>query len=204
MKSFDAYLQLKQRRMDNLRAQLQSLLGDRTRFTLEIGCGHGDYLNAYGAAYPDEFCLGIDIISRRVFKSCNKKQRADLNNVHFLKAEALECLACLPAEAKAGKVLILFPDPWPKNRHHKHRLIQPSFLDTLAHACTPEARIYFRTDHLDYFAWTRSIIAGHALWQEDSSTPWPLEAVTYFQKIMGPHQSLVAARTNVVPSPTLP
>ncbi|MCD8482323.1 MAG: tRNA (guanosine(46)-N7)-methyltransferase TrmB [Verrucomicrobia bacterium] len=184
--SFQTYLQIKQARMTRLQEQLHTILPHSCEITLEIGCGHGDYLNAYGAVFTNELCIGIDIISRRVFKSVNKLQRAELANVHFLKAEAQEFLSCLPSYVKLAKILILFPDPWPKKRHHKNRLIQPAFLDTLADLATQSAKIYFRTDHADYFTWTSEIIAAHPRWRFAEEDPWPLEAVTYFQKIMGP------------------
>jgi len=112
-----------------LAATLATALAGRTDITFELGCGHGHWLAAYAAAHPDEFCVGIDLITHRVERSVRKQTLGKLDNVIFLKAEATEFLEALPPAVVLRKIFILYPDPWPKKKHHKHRFIQTSSLD---------------------------------------------------------------------------
>ena len=81
---------------------------------LEIGAGHGHFLTAYAAAHPERTCVGLDIIAERVERANRKKNRARLDNLHFLHASAEDFLASLPENVRFADVFVLFPDPWPK------------------------------------------------------------------------------------------
>ena len=116
-------------RLAALRAEIAAALPTpKTRFVLEIGCGNGHFLAAYATAHPDQFCVGIDLRLERIEKALRKRDRAGLGNLHFLRCDALDFLHELPAGACLGDIYMLFPDPWPKKRHHKHRLFKPEFL----------------------------------------------------------------------------
>lgn len=119
-------------RRRDLRACHAQILAPHTRFTWEIGSGHGHFLAAYAHAHPAELCIGIDIIGERVERAQRKRDRASLANLHFIHAEARLFLETLPADATFSRLFILFPDPWPKLRHHKHRIMQPDFLASVA------------------------------------------------------------------------
>ena len=122
----------RQANVERLRATLASALAGRTGLTFELGCGHGHWLAAYAAAHPDEFCVGIDLITHRVERSVRKQTLGKLDNVLFLKAEATEFLDALPATVALRKIFILYPDPWPKKKHHKNRFINAENLARLA------------------------------------------------------------------------
>lgn len=174
--------------VDALQAEARPLL------TLEIGCGHGHYLTAYSAAHPDTFCIGIDLLKDRIARAGRKRDRAKLTNLIFLEAEACEFLDALPPSAVLADVFILFPDPWPKRRHHKNRIIQPDFLSALADKAASGARLCFRTDFAPYYADARRTLAAHSDWKLDESHPWPFELETVFQSRADSYQSLVACR----------
>lgn len=158
---------------------------------LEIGCGHGHWLNAYSDINRDITCVGIDLISKRIQKSNNKKDSFGRNNLFFYKAEANEFLHFKPLNIKIRNIFILFPDPWPKKRHHKRRLIQNEFLDLLKlHVCD-KSLIYFRTDHLDYFKWTEEKFQNSQNWKIIGDK-WPFEHETFFQNLLPNYKSLVA------------
>lgn len=160
-------------------------------FDLEIGCGHGHWLNAYSDINRDITCVGIDLISKRIQKSNNKKDSFGRNNLFFYKAEANEFLHFKPLNIKIRNIFILFPDPWPKKRHHKRRLIQNEFLDLLKlHVCD-KSLIYFRTDHLDYFKWTEEKFQNSENWKIIGDK-WPFEHETFFQNLLPNYKSLVA------------
>jgi tRNA (guanine-N7-)-methyltransferase len=166
---------------------------------LELGCGHGHFLTAYAAAHPGTSCLGVDRISLRITRAQRKQSRAQLSNLAFLKADAAETLAALPAHVKLFGIFVFFPDPWPKHRHHKHRLLQTPLLDALAARALPHAWLALRTDHAEFFAWAQANLATHPAWQSagqqiSPTTPWPFEHPTVFQERQGAYQSLVATR----------
>lgn len=85
-------------------------------FDLEIGCGHGHWLNAYSDAHLDTICVGIDLISKRILRSNNKKFNNKRKNISFFKAEANEFLLYKPSNYRIRNTFILFPDPWPKKK----------------------------------------------------------------------------------------
>jgi tRNA (guanine-N7-)-methyltransferase len=193
----EAALALRETRRAALRAELDAVLADRSQLTLEIGCGHGHFLTAFAAAHPAERCVGIDIIPDRLARAARKATRLGLTNVHWVLANAEDFLAELPDRVTLGpRIFILFPDPWPKRRHWKNRLIQPDFLSTLARRSEPGAQLAFRTDHDPYFEVAAAVIAGHPDWmpEPDQADAWPFEETTVFQARAPSYQSLVARR----------
>ena len=180
-------------RLAQLRAELPGSLPQApAAVTLEIGCGHGHFLTRYAEVHPERFCLGVDILNDRLERATKKRDRAGLQNLHFHKAEATELLECLPAGIGFAEVFLLFPDPWPKKRHHKNRLVRPDFMESLAARMTPGGRFYFRTDHAEYFAAGHEVLAQHPRWRIDPAAPWPFEEATVFQLKAPVYRSLVA------------
>ena len=196
------YISERESRMAALRAELAGLFHgrDHERIVLEIGCGHGHFLTAYAAAHPKKFCVGFDIELDRIVRAGRKRKRAELEkNLAFVCAEATEFFAALPENVRFAEIFILFPDPWPKRRHHKNRMIRPEILSVLAaHSVgtTGEGQgthLYFRTDYAPYFADARQTIAEHSAWEiAPANTPWPFEFQTVFQSRAEGFQSLIA------------
>jgi tRNA (guanine-N7-)-methyltransferase len=194
------YLAERDSRIGALRDLLAALLRGQSSVTLEIGCGHGHYLTAYAEAHPEApFCIGLDIIIERVRRANRKCARAGLDRrLAFVRAEAAEFLSVLPEHVRLADIFVLFPDPWPKRRHHKHRLIRDEMLDRLAERASPGARMCFRTDDRDYFAAARATISAHPRWRiannggGEPEAAWPFEYATVFQQKAAAYQSLVA------------
>lgn len=178
-------------RQGGLRTFSAETLSSGQAITLEIGCGHGHFLTAYARAHPAKICLGLDIIAERIQRAIRKRNRARLANLHFLHASAEDFLATLPPGTQLAGVFVLFPDPWPKRRHHKNRIMQSAFLDSLAAFSGPETRLYFRTDDSHYFQATVLVLRSHQRWQMIDE-PWAFEHVTVFQQRAPAYQSLVA------------
>jgi tRNA (guanine-N7-)-methyltransferase len=180
-------------RMDRLRGEIPALLpetGDPLVF--EIGCGHGHFLTRYAAEHPAQFCLGIDLLAKRLEKAERKREKAQLPNVRYCRAEAAEFLECLLPSIRFSEVFLLFPDPWPKKRHHKNRLMNPVFLGALARRMTAGGRLFFRTDHQEYFATAKDVVEHHADWRPCTDVLWPLDEATVFQRKAPSFQSLIA------------
>ncbi len=179
-------------RRRDLREQLAGVLGTKHEFVWELGCGHGHFLTAYAHAHPKDLCIGIDLASDRVSRAIRKRNRASLGNLYFLQAEARLFLENLPSKSAFNRLFILFPDPWPKLRHHKNRIINADFLAAAARNATEGARLYFRTDHESYFLSALTVISTHRDWSLVDE-PWGFEHPTVFQSRASKYQSLVAA-----------
>lgn len=158
---------------------------------LEVGCGHGHFLTAYAAAHPERVCVGIDLIGERIERAIKKRDRARLPNLHFVQTEGRLFLETLPADLRLSAVFILFPDPWPKLRHNKHRIVQPGYLADLARAAEADCPLYFRTDYKPYFEAASEAIAADPAWSL-SDEPWPFEFATVFQQRAESYYSIVA------------
>ncbi len=188
------FLQRVEARREALRQELASLPWPPEAAVLEIGCGHGHYLAAFAAAFPGQFCIGIDLQRGRLEKARRKVKAAGLKNAVFVAAEASEFLAELPDGVRFGRVIVLFPDPWPKRRHHKNRLLRPSFFNDLAGRAATGADLFFRTDHQPYFNEVAEVLAGRADWEIPADQSWPLERETVFQAKAPRHYSLRAVK----------
>jgi tRNA (guanine-N7-)-methyltransferase len=164
------------------------------RMLFEAGCGHGHWLTDYAEANPDTICAGIDLISWRVRKGDEKKAKRGLKNLHFYKAELSEFLGALPAAIRFDRTVLLFPDPWPKVKHHRRRMVQQSFLDEVARRTDQGGEFCFRSDDRPYFDWTVEHLSEHPEWEIDESAQWPYESETYFQSLMDEYYSVVAKR----------
>ncbi|CAM3132152.1 tRNA (guanine(46)-N(7))-methyltransferase TrmB [Rariglobus hedericola] len=184
-------------RLAELRALLAPLLETKLPLTLEIGSGHGHYLTAYAQAYPERYCIGIDLIGDRLDRSARKSDRAKLKNISWLRADVGVFLEALPAETRLAEIFLLFSDPWPKRRHWKNRVLQPEFLSLLASKAGEGARFCFRTDHAPYFAQAQQFVTEHADWNLCPQEPWPFELATVFQQRAEAHQSFIARRAAI-------
>ena len=169
-------------------------LADVDRILFEAGCGHGHWLTDYAEANPCMICIGIDLISWRVRKGNEKKAKRGLQNLHFYKAELSEFLGALPAAIRFDRTVLLFPDPWPKAKHHRRRMVQPSFLDEVARRTDMGGEFCFRSDDRPYFDWTVEHLSEHSEWEIDEAAQWPYESETYFQSLMDEYHSVVAKR----------
>lgn len=186
-----------------LQAQAAALLPAQASIVLEIGSGHGHFLARYAHEFPDKICLGVDLRGERIERAERKATRARLANCHFIRAEARELIEALPAGVTFSEVWVLFPDPWPKKRHHKNRLLQPAFFDWLTARMGEGARLYFRTDHAEYFKFVADFLPSLHTWSVDAAAQWPLEHETVFQARAPSYQSVVAVRTRY-PAPPAP
>ena len=180
-------------RHNDLREELASLIPAKSVIVWEVGSGHGHFLTAYAAAHPDQICVGVDITRDRIERGIRKRNRAKLTKLHFIHAEANDFLRALPAGVTFSSVYILFPDPWPKRRHHKNRILQADFLSAVAVRAGQGARLHFRTDYEPYFKEATQVIATHPAWQI-AAEPWPFEQLTVFQSRAAQHHSLTARR----------
>ena len=198
------YAALIEERRHKLSADLAAIFprGEGT-FYCEIGCGHGHFLTAFATANPTVMCIGIDLIGDRIDRARRKRDRAGLRNLHFIQAEARLFLEQLPPGVRIAHYILLFPDPWPKLRHHKNRLLQADFLTSAAQHAETGCRLYFRTDFRPYYDDATSAVVAHPKW-ETTEEPWIFEHETVFQQRAPSHHSLVAKLRGPSPQPPKP
>ena len=111
---------------------LEALFGRRAVRVAEIGFGNGDHLLASAHAHPEQDFLGIEVHRPGVGRLLLRLEEQGLGNVRVICHDAVEVLERYLPGPCLDEILILFPDPWPKKRHHKRRLIQPAFVGLLA------------------------------------------------------------------------
>ncbi len=119
------------------------------RIALEIGFGAGEHLAAQAAAQPETGFIGVEIFETGVAKLVTAIAARDLRNVRILADDARVLLAALPEQC-LDRAYILFPDPWPKLRHHKRRIVSPATLAQLARAMRDGGELRLATDDMAY------------------------------------------------------
>lgn len=177
-----------------LKVECATALKNVSRILFEAGCGHGHWLTSYADQNTEQVCVGIDLIAGRIRKAIQKGDKRGLSNLHFFKAELTEFMEVLPENIRFDRTILLFPDPWPKAKHHRRRMVQYAFLDTLADRTESGGYFCFRSDDIPYYEWTVEHLETHPKWEIAPSATWPHETETYFQNMMGSYQSLIAKR----------
>ena len=116
----------------------------------EIGFGDGGALIAIAAENPQCNFLGIEVYRPGIGSLLLKLKRLGITNVRIIMEDAASALRTRLGEGCLSKLLIFFPDPWPKKRHHKRRLLQAGFLDSAVRGLQPGGHIHIATDWEDY------------------------------------------------------
>jgi tRNA (guanine-N7-)-methyltransferase len=140
---------------------------------LEIGFGSGEHLAVQAAAHPAIGLIGCEVFENGIAKLLAEVQRRAVANVRILTDDARLLIAALPP-ASIGRVFILFPDPWPKQRHHKRRIVAAETLDALAAIMTDGAELRLATDDLNYLAWILARVPVHPAfaWLAEGPSDW--------------------------------
>lgn len=127
-----------------------SVFGNEQPLSLEIGCGTGHFILERARANPYRNYLAIDIFNRGCYKTCRKLEDEGIVNVRVVRAEARQFLTHHLAPASLSEIFINCPDPWPKKRHRRRRLVNAEFLRLAACLLRPEGDFYFSSDVANY------------------------------------------------------
>ena len=144
---------------------------------LEIGFGAGEHLAWQAEHHPQVGMLGAEPFVAGMAKLLAKIEQAELKNIRLYTEDARDILGAIP-DASLGRIFILFPDPWPKTRHHKRRFIQMPMLDELARVLTPGGELRFASDHADYVSYALERLMAHPSfrWTAETASDWRMRA----------------------------
>lgn len=151
------------------------IMPDETPFWLEIGFGAAEHMLTQAQRNSHVCVLGIEPYLNGVAKALSGVEEAGLKNVRLVRGDAREIIIDLP-DASLDRVFIMHPDPWPKSRHWKRRLIQPDFVATMARLMRPGARLRFASDIAHYQAWALQhfLEDGRFSWRAERADDWRL------------------------------
>ena len=139
-------------------------------FWLEIGFGAGEHLAEQATSHPELGILGAEVFENGVVRLLREIERRGLTRVRVLMDDARLLLRVL-AERSIGRVFILFPDPWPKLRHHKRRMVSPEALDQLARVMKEGAELRLATDDAGYLRWMLELVPVHPAFEWFARAP---------------------------------
>ena len=129
---------------------------------VELGCGDGSFLVDYARRHPERNFVGVERLLGRIRKLDRKGRRAGLANLRGVRIESAYFLEYLLPPHSAAALHIYFPDPWPKRKHWRHRLINERFPEIARQALAPGGVVYLRTDDGEYFRQMVEVFAAGA------------------------------------------
>lgn len=149
---------------------------------VELGSGDGSFAVNFATGRRGINIVAVERLLGRLRKIDRKGRRAGLTNLRCVRIEASYFLEFLTPEASVSALHVYFPDPWPKRKHRRHRLINEHFTKIARNALAPGGIVFLRTDDADYFAQMREVFGAAASFEE-ISTPDSLAAlVTDFER----------------------
>jgi len=128
---------------------LEKIFGRTAPLHVDLGCGDGSFLCALAHDMPDKNFLGIERLLGRIRSAASKA--ANIGNVRLLRMESSYAVRYLLPAGSVEKFYLLFPDPWPKRRHWRHRIVTEDFFGAISQALAGNGTFRIATDHLAYF-----------------------------------------------------
>ncbi|MBL9136545.1 MAG: tRNA (guanosine(46)-N7)-methyltransferase TrmB [Verrucomicrobiales bacterium] len=139
---------------------LGTVFGRAAPLEVELGSGDGSFILEWARRHPERDFLAVERLLGRIRKVDRKGQRAGLTNLRALRIEASYCLEYLLPPGTVESLHIYFPDPWPKRRHHKNRLVNERFPELAWRCLTPGGQVHLRTDDAGYFEQMLRVFGG--------------------------------------------
>lgn len=161
----------------------QAVFGNGQPVEIEIGIGKGRFIIASATAQPGTNFVGVEWAAKYLRLALSRAQKRRLPNLRLVHADAREFVEFFVPSASVQALHLYFPDPWPKKRHHKRRLFEPSFLGEVARVLIPGGRLWLATDHQEYFEVMQEVLAGDARFQDAEAT-WGGVKTNYEEKYL--------------------
>jgi tRNA (guanine-N7-)-methyltransferase len=149
---------------------------------VELGCGDASFIVEYARRNSGKNFIGVERLLGRISKLERKGRRLELKNLRGVRIESSYFLKYLLPPQSASAIHIYFPDPWPKKRHHKNRLINETFPTLARNALSPGGNVFLRTDDADYFTQMTEVFATDKNFKKIETPVELAEILTDFER----------------------
>ena len=146
---------------------------------LDIGFGDGDALLTAAAAYPDLDYLGVEVHEPGIGHLLTLIERAQVTNIRVIDRDAVDVIDTMLPAASFDAVNLFFPDPWPKKRHHKRRIVQAAFVNAVARILRPGGLLHIATDWANYAEQIESVMAESQAFHKELAAPLAGDALAF-------------------------
>lgn len=150
---------------------LAEVFGNDNPVEFEIGIGKGLFLMHSALQNPDRNYMGIEIRRKYLVKAKERAEKRPLENIRFITGEAFSFMEEYLAPESLSVIHIYYPDPWPKKRHHKRRLLSPEFMALVDRTLKPGGLLLIATDHKDYWEWMNEVLDNQSYLQPCEKLP---------------------------------
>ena len=164
------------------RLNLEKLFPKAQPLEVELGCGDASFLVEYARRHPEWNFIGVERLLGRLRKLDRKGHRAGLTNLRGVRIESSYFLEYPLPRHSTSALHIYFPDPWPKKKHRKHRLINERFPELARLALAPGGAVFLRTDDVDYFQQMTEVFSRHREFQPFETPSELAELLTDFER----------------------
>lgn len=164
------------------RLKLEEMFGIPRPLEVELGSGDGSFLIEYARLHPERNFVGVERLFGRLKKLAKKGLRLGLTNLRLMRIEAAYFTEYLLPAGSVTALHVYFPDPWPKRRHRKNRLINERFTEVVRQALAVRGTLYLRTDDADYFAQMTAVFSANQAFQSVETPPELASVVTDFER----------------------
>jgi tRNA (guanine-N7-)-methyltransferase len=169
--------------VDGTPLDIATLFGREAPLVVEVGSGMGEATAAMAAADPSRDVLAVDVHVQGLGRLLRRVEEADLSNVRVAEGDAVVLLAEMLRPESVDEVRVYFPDPWPKARHAKRRLVQQPFLDLVASRLRPGGTLHVATDWAPYAEQVGALLRAHPSYDVVHEGPRPAHRpVTRFEQ----------------------
>ena len=156
-----------------------ALFGNNNPLVLEIGCGIGDFVVQIAARHPEQNFVAIDIFNQGCRQTCSRIERSGLTNILMMRIEARYLMHDYLGKDSLQAIYINCPDPWPKDRHRKRRLLNQDFLDLSLYCLQDSGELNFCTDFADYGESTAELLSQEQRYDNLAPTPYTHDLENY-------------------------
>lgn len=159
----------------------KSVLSGPNKLLVEVGFGNGDVLVQFASANPDWYCIGVEVFRPGIGALIRKCQRDGLSNVRIAETDALTLLEALP-DSVVNLMFVFFPDPWPKRRHHRRRLVNKEFGELASSKLAVKGSIFLATDWEEYATQIQNVLDGNPCLSGGATPRYELRPKTRFEE----------------------
>jgi len=151
----------------------EEFLNPERKLIADVGFGSGESLLSMANKYSEANFVGIEVYSSGIGSALNQIQKSNLTNLKIIEADVFQLLETNIADDTFDGIVFLYPDPWPKRKHHKRRLLSEGFLNLLYDKITTNGLVYCKTDWEDYYCQIKEVFSSDDGWTSEDLTNLP-------------------------------